>query len=168
MAFTLAFSIISFPPGILWPRNSTSCWANEHFFNLRKSSLSQSTWRTYRKCWACFSSVVLYTTMSFKYTTTKRSRNGWSALCHEHAKCGGCITEAKRHDKEFERPAPCCARCLRFVSLGDAHLIVPGAQVEFGEVPRLTKLVEQVCNQGNQILVIDGDLVERSIIDAYS
>ena len=88
-------------------------------------------------------------------------------LVHERAKCGGCINKAKRHHKEFERPVPCCARCLWFVSLGDAHLVLPRAQVKFGEVPRFAKLVEQVRNQGNRLLVLDGDLVERSIVDAH-
>ena len=86
---------------------------------------------------------------------------------HERAKCGGCISKAKRHHKEFERLVPCCARCLWFVSLGDAHLVVLGVQVEFGEVPRFAKLVEQVRNQGNWILVLDSDFIEHSIVDAH-
>ena len=88
-------------------------------------------------------------------------------LVYECVKCGRCISKVKRHHKEFERPVPCSARCLRFVSLGDAYLVVPEAQVEFGEVPRFTKLVKQVRNQGNQIFILDGDLVERSIVDAH-
>ena len=63
-------------------------------------------------------------------------------LIHERVKCGGCISKAKRHHKEFERLVPCCTRCLRFVSLGDTYLVVPGVQIKFGKVPRFAKLVE--------------------------
>lgn len=83
------------------------------------------------------------------------------------AKCGGYINETKSNDKEFKRPISYCARCFRFVSLGDAHLIVSGDQVEFGKVSCFAKLVEQVHDQRDWTLVLDGYLIEHAIVDAH-
>ncbi|KAK9226194.1 hypothetical protein WN943_011241 [Citrus x changshan-huyou] len=88
-------------------------------------------------------------------------------LVHKGAKRGRCIGEAKRHDKELERSVPGYARLFWLISLGDAHLVVPGPQVKLGEVPSLAKLVEQIHDQRDQILALDSDLVEIPIVDAH-
>ena len=82
-------------------------------------------------------------------------------------KYGRCVGEAKWHDKEFERPVLYCACYFGLISLGDVNLVVPGAQVKFSEVLHFAKLVEKICYQGNQILGLDNDLVERFIIDEH-
>lgn len=86
---------------------------------------------------------------------------------HESVKCCKCIGEAEWHDKQFEGFVACYAYDLGFVSFGNANLVVPGAQVEFGEVSRFAKLVEEIRYQGNWVLVLNSDLVEHSIIDTH-
>ena len=87
-------------------------------------------------------------------------------LVHEGAKCGWCIYEAKGHDKELIRTTTCHTRCLWLISFGYADLIVPTLQIELRKVPYICKLIKQVIDARDGILVLDGDLVESPIVDA--
>lgn len=84
---------------------------------------------------------------------------------HKSAKCGRCICEDKRHDNELIRTIMGHTCRLWLISFGCANLIVP-IQIEFGKVPCISKLIKQVINARDEILVFDGDLVECPIVDA--
>ena len=110
--------------------------------------------------------MVLYTTV-IQVHDNEAVEERLENLVHKGAKRGRCIGEAKRHDKELKRSVPGYARCFWLISFGNAHLVVPGPQVKLGEVLRLAKLVEQIRNQRDQILVLDDDFVECPIVDAH-
>ncbi len=55
-------------------------------------------------------------------------------------------------------------RCLLFVSLLDAHVIVTLSDVELSEVLGATKLVNKFGNEGEGIAVLDRHLVQLSIV----
>jgi len=44
--------------------------------------------------------------------------------------------------------------------------IVPTSQIELGEVPCISKLIEEVINAKDGILVLDGDLIKGLVVDA--
>ena len=63
---------------------------------------------------------------------------------HKYAESGGCIGEPKWPNNEFERPVFCYTRCFALIFLGNTNLVVPKAQVKFGEVQRFPKLVKKM------------------------
>ena len=69
---------------------------------------------------------------------------GVEDFIHQGAKSGRCIGESKRHDKKFIGPVPCYACCLRLVPFRNADLLIPRAQVELSEVPRMPQLIEEI------------------------
>lgn len=43
---------------------------------------------------------------------------------------------------------------LRFISFNYVHMLVPRLKIEFKKVLRLTQLVEQICDEQNEILIL--------------
>ena len=48
----------------------------------------------------------------------------------------------------------------------NTHLMISGAKIQLGEVTRSVEFVEQLLDNGYRELVLDGDCVERPIVDA--
>jgi len=61
---------------------------------------------------------------------------------------------------------PQCTCCLWLISLGYADLIIATPQIELAKVSCIAKLIEQVINVRDEILVFYSNLVECSIVDA--
>ena len=50
----------------------------------------------------------------------------------------------------------------------DANLVVAAAQVQLAEVFRSLQAIEELVHQGKRVAVLDGDVVEGTIINAHA
>jgi hypothetical protein len=57
-------------------------------------------------------------------------------------------------------------RCLVDVGWAHADLVIPRTQIELGEEARPMELVQQLVDDGNGECVLDGERVERPVVDA--
>jgi len=79
--------------------------------------------------------------------------------------CRG-IAQAERHHQELVE-AVVSAEC-RLVDVGGPHanLVVPRPQVELGEEAGAVELVEQLVDDGDRKRILDGERVQRTVVDA--
>jgi len=70
------------------------------------------------------------------------------------------------HDKKLARTITCHTRRLWLIPFGYMDLVVPNPQIEIDEIPCISKLIKQVINTRDGILVLDSDFAECSIVNA--
>lgn len=58
--------------------------------------------------------------------------------------------------------------CFRNVTISDSNVIITRSEVYLGEMSRTLKLVKQVINPRDGIVILDCDLVQLSIVNAHS
>jgi hypothetical protein len=84
-----------------------------------------------------------------------------------HQSLEGCwgVRESKRHKKELEQTFMGTKRRLVVVVEVHPHLVVLGAKVKLGEEGCLVQLVQQFFHHLNGKFILDGVVVQCSIID---
>src|SRR5882724_5616266 len=87
-------------------------------------------------------------------------------MVHKHLKHSGCVGESHRHDQELERAISGSEGCLPLVASRNANIVIAGAKVELGVDPCIAKLVEEVSDEGDRVLILARDFVEVSEVDA--
>src|SRR3954468_11377425 len=70
----------------------------------------------------------------------------------------------KRHDCKLIQSVASAERCLGDVLLTDTNLVVPHFQVKLGKHLCSMKLVKQIIDVGQRVLVFDGLFVDTAII----
>jgi hypothetical protein len=55
---------------------------------------------------------------------------------------------------------------LRYVALSDFQLLISQSKIDLREHTRTTELIEQIINPRQRVLVLDGNLVQGTIIHA--
>ena len=63
---------------------------------------------------------------------------------------------------------PSSERCLQNVTFFDSELMIARSEVYLKETIGTLKLVEQVINTGDGILILDCDFVQLTVVDAHS
>ena len=58
--------------------------------------------------------------------------------------------------------------CFRNITISDFKLMMTRSKVYLGEMASILKLVKQVINPGDGILILDCDLVQLSIVNEHS
>ena len=89
-------------------------------------------------------------------------------LLHEVHERGRRVGQAERQHEELVVPVPRAERGLRHVGRIDAHLVVARAQIDLAEVLRTVQPIEQLIDAGQRVLVLDGDLVQRTVVDTHA
>src|SRR5882724_7101268 len=78
-------------------------------------------------------------------------------MVHKCLKRSGCIGESHRHDQELERAILGLEGCLPLMASHDANIVIAGTKVELGVDPCITKLVEEVSDEGNRVPILVHD-----------
>ena len=81
---------------------------------------------------------------------------------------GGGVGQSEAEDSELVVAVAGTKSGLGDVLLGNADLMVGGAEVNLGEDLRATDLVEEFVDAGKRVLVLDGSLVECTVVDAHA
>ena len=93
---------------------------------------------------------------------------GAEGLVHEVHEGGGSVGQAEGEHEEFEVTVAGAEGGLGNVVGVDADLVVAGAEVNLGEVLGTLKAVEEFVDARQRVAVLDGDVVERAVVDAHA
>jgi len=81
-------------------------------------------------------------------------------MIHEALEVGGGITWAKGHDQKLIVTLVSSKGSLRYVSFLHTYLVVARTQIKFSKVLSTTHLIQEIINDRNGELVLDGELIE--------
>jgi hypothetical protein len=81
-------------------------------------------------------------------------------MIHEALEGGGGITQAKGHDQELIVTLMSSKGSLGDVSFLHTYLVVARMQIKFSEVLSTTQLIQEIINDRNGKLVLDGEFIE--------
>jgi hypothetical protein len=73
------------------------------------------------------------------------------------------VAQSERHDEELVESVVSPERRLVDIRRLHANLMVPRAQVQFGEEARALELVEQLVDDGDRESVLDSERIQRPI-----
>jgi hypothetical protein len=88
--------------------------------------------------------------------TEKRTED----MIHEALEGGGGITQAKEHDQKLIVTLVSSKGSLAYVRFLHTYLVVARTQIKFSEVLSTTQLIQEIINDKNEELVLDGELIE--------
>lgn len=89
-------------------------------------------------------------------------------VVHEGLEGGGGVGETEGHDKGFEVAVASAESGFPLVTLLDSYEVVGPTEVEFGEDLGTAEAVDGLSNEGKGSSVLDGNLVEASVVDTKS
>ena len=84
-----------------------------------------------------------------------------------HQVCKGCwgISQPKGHYQKLVMAISGLKCCFRHITTPDSQLMIFGSQINLREMLDSLQLVKQVINPGKRILVLDGNLIQLSVIN---
>ena len=74
------------------------------------------------------------------------------------------IRKAKKHDLVFEISILDPESCFLFIIFTNFYLIIGISKIQLGKSPYLAKLIQQLVNQKQQILIFYGNIIKILII----
>ena len=77
----------------------------------------------------------------------------------------GCAVETKRHDQVFKLSVAGSESGFVFFAEGDPDEIECISKIQLGEELFTLQMIKELRNQGQGIMVLDGDTIKRTIID---
>jgi hypothetical protein len=89
-------------------------------------------------------------------------------MIHEALEGGGSITQAKGHDQKIIVTLMSSKGILGYVSFLHTYLVVARTQIEFSEVLSTTQLIQEIINDRNGELVLDGELIEGKKVRTHA
>jgi hypothetical protein len=81
-------------------------------------------------------------------------------MIHEALEGGGGITQAKGHDQKLIVTLVSSKGSLGYVNFLHTYLVVARTQIKFSEVLSTNQLIQEIINDRNGELVLDGELIE--------
>ncbi len=78
------------------------------------------------------------------------------------------VGESEIHDCGFEKSVSGFKRCFLLVSFTDPHVIISPSDVKLRVYVGVTEVSNEVCDQGERVLIVDRDRVDFSIILHWS
>jgi hypothetical protein len=81
-------------------------------------------------------------------------------MIHEALEGGGGITQAKGHDQKLIVTLMSANDSLGYVSFLHTYLVVVRTQIKFSKVLSTTQLIQEIINDRNGKLVLDGAFIE--------
>ena len=88
-------------------------------------------------------------------------------LIHGTHECSRSVGQAKREDSPLEVTVTSAKRGLVHILIFNADLVVARAKVNLGEDARAHETIDELFDARERILVLDGDLVQRTVIDSH-
>jgi hypothetical protein len=96
--------------------------------------------------------------------TDKRTKD----MIHEALEGGGGITQAKGHDQKIIVTLMSSKGSLGYVKFLHTYLVVARTQIRFSEVSSTTQLIQEIINDRNGELILDGELIEGMKVGTYA
>lgn len=87
-------------------------------------------------------------------------------VVHEMLKRCGRISQAEVHDEELIGAIARAKGGFVFIARPNAHKVIAGAQIDFGEELRIAQAIQKLVDAGKWIAILDGDPVEAVIVNA--
>jgi hypothetical protein len=91
-------------------------------------------------------------------------------ICEEGVKgaleSSWCVGQTFQNDPEIIRAITGTESGFVLVTSGDAEQVIGVAKVQFGVNTRLSRSVEEICNQRKQIAILLHDVIQSSVVDA--
>ena len=87
-------------------------------------------------------------------------------IVHQRHKSRRSVSQAKRENSKLKMSKTRAKSCLVNISRSDADLVVSGTEINFGKDLGTLELVHEVIDTREGIPVLDGVLVECTVIDA--
>jgi hypothetical protein len=87
---------------------------------------------------------------------------------HEDLEGGGGITQAKGHDQKLIVTLVSSKGSLGYVNFLHMYLVVSRTQIKFSELLRTTQLIQEIINDSNGELVLDGKLIEGMKVGTHA
>jgi hypothetical protein len=81
-------------------------------------------------------------------------------MIHEALEDGGGITQDKEHDQKLIVTLMSFKGSLAYVRFLHTYLVVARMQIKFSEVLSTTQLIQEIINDKNEELFLDGELIE--------
>jgi len=85
-------------------------------------------------------------------------------MVHERLKCRQRIALAEEHHCRFVEPIRSSESGLPLVSLLDSNIVVSPLDIEFREVTRVLKRINEIGNMGKRVSVLDSMRIYVSVI----
>src|SRR5258708_21537961 len=85
-------------------------------------------------------------------------------VVHHSLKGGGGITKAEEHNQRFKHPMIGLKSGLPFVAFLNSDVVVSPSDVELTKDICILQFVRYVRNEGEGILVFDGEVVELAVV----
>ena len=101
-----------------------------------------------------------------KEDQNKVSQVGLKYFIHQFLECGRGICETKWHEKKFIMAIMCAESYFRDIIHMDLNLVIPRTKIQLGEKMSTMELIQKLINNGNWKLILDGDVIKCSKIDA--
>ena len=89
-------------------------------------------------------------------------------LVHQTHESCWCIRETEGQNEELEVTIPRTKGGLGNIGRIDANLVIPTTKIDLTEVLRTLQPIEEFVHTRKSILVLDGDLVQCTVVDAHS
>jgi hypothetical protein len=96
--------------------------------------------------------------------TEKRTKD----MIHEALEGGGGITQAKGHDQELIVTLMSSKGSLGDVNVLHTYLVVARTQIKFSEILSTTQLIQEIINDRNGKLVLDGEFIEGTKVRTHA
>jgi len=87
-------------------------------------------------------------------------------VVHKVLEGGGSVGEAEGHDGVFEVAVTTAEGSFPLVSRSDPNEVVCSTKIKFGEEFCLGESIEGFGDEGEGVAILEGDLVESSVVDA--
>jgi hypothetical protein len=95
--------------------------------------------------------------------TKKRTKD----MIHEDLEGRGSITQAKGHDQELIVTLMSLKVSLGDVSVLHTYLVVARTQIKFSETLSTTQLIQEIINDRNEKLLLDGEFIEGTKVRTH-
>ena len=83
---------------------------------------------------------------------------------HEVHEISRSIGQPERHHGVFKQSVSSDEGCLQDVCLSHLQLVITGAKVNLGEDTGSTELIKKILNLGQGVLILDGYVIQRTVV----
>src|SRR5713101_4317253 len=83
---------------------------------------------------------------------------------HHGLECHRRIGKTKEHHQRFKHSLVCLEGCFPFVTFLDLNIVVSPLYIELGKDLCILQFINDIRNEGEWVLILDGDGIELSVV----
>ena len=85
-------------------------------------------------------------------------------IVHHSLEGGWALCETKEHYQGFEQPSVGLKGGFPLVTLANANIVVPPANIQLGEILGPIKLIDEFRDEGYGVVIFDRHCIQRSVV----